>query len=67
MMSIPRRTFVRAGFMAALFAAIPVRGILGQSWKGQDGNPGNNEVPQSDPLANYTKATFRSYLNSIFG
>ena len=54
--------------LAALFAAVPLKNALGQGWKDKDGNP--VEKPPSavpfDPLANYSKATFISYLNSVF-
>ncbi|HXM47815.1 MAG TPA: hypothetical protein VN956_08090 [Pyrinomonadaceae bacterium] len=65
-MSNSRRKFLKAGVLAALFAAVPLKDVLGQSWKDRDGNPGNNPETQNDPLANYTKATFLSYLNSVF-
>ena len=61
-----RRKFLKAGVLAALFAAVPLKNVLGQSWKDRDGNPGNSPETQNDPLANYTKATFLSYLNSVF-
>lgn len=65
-MSDSRRNFLKTGVLAALFAAVPLRDVLGQSWKDRDGNPGNNPETQNNQLANYTKATFISYLNSIF-
>jgi len=65
-MSTTRRTFVKAGLIATAFAALPVKSILGQSWKQNDGNPGNTPEVQTNPLGDYTKATFQSYLNSIF-
>src|SRR5256714_10119065 len=65
-MSDSRRRFLKAGVMAALFAALPLKDVFGQSWKERDGNPGETPVTQSDPLANYSKTTFTSYLNSIF-
>lgn len=65
-MSNSRRKFLKAGVLAALFAAVPLKDALGQSWKDRDGNPGNDPEAQNDPLANYTKATFISYLNSVF-
>ena len=52
--------------MAALFAAVPLKHVLGQSFKERDGNPGETPVTQTDPLGNYSKAAFTSYLNSIF-
>jgi hypothetical protein len=61
-----RRKFLKTGMLAALLAAVPLKDALGQSWKDRDGNPGNNPEVQNDPLANYTKATFISYLNSVF-
>src|SRR5258706_16384561 len=61
-----RRKFLKTGVLAALFAAVPLKDALGQSWKDRDGNPANNPEVQNDPLANYTKATFISYLNSVF-
>src|SRR5262249_41053506 len=32
----------------------------------RDGNPGEVPGAQSDNLGNYSKATFKSYLNSVF-
>ena len=65
-MSESRRRFLTAGVMTALFAAFPLKSIFSQSWKDRDGNPGETPPVQSDPLSNYSKATFTSYLNSIF-
>jgi len=65
-MSDSRRKFLKAGMLAALFAAVPLKNVLGQSWTDQSGNPGAGSQGQNDPLANYTKATFISYLNSVF-
>jgi len=68
-MSINRRRFLRAGSLVALSAAIPLKSVLGQGFrKGLDGNTGDG-LPQKvgvDQLANYHKAAFDSYLNSIF-
>src|SRR5438105_329108 len=64
-MSTSRRRFIKAGMLAALFAASPLRSVFGQGWKEHDGNPGPAE-PQNDPLSTYTKATFKYYLNSVF-
>jgi hypothetical protein len=55
--------------LAALFAAVPLKDVLSQNWKGRDGNPNEGPPPgiqNNDPLATYTKAAFLSYLNSIF-
>src|SRR6185295_11207685 len=65
-MSESRRKFLKAGLMAALFAAVPLKSVLSQSFKERDGNPGETPPLQIDPLANYSKASFLSYLNSIF-
>ena len=65
-MSDSRRRFLKTGLIAALFAAVPFKHVLGQSWKDRDGNPGETPPVQGDPLSNYSKATFTSYLNSIF-
>jgi hypothetical protein len=68
-MSSSRRRFLKAGLLATMFAAIPLKNILGQSWKERDGNPGDgpsSAIQNNDPLANYSKATFLSYLNSVF-
>ncbi|HYW71902.1 MAG TPA: hypothetical protein VE961_12760 [Pyrinomonadaceae bacterium] len=65
-MAVSRRQFVKAGILAAAVSALPVKTALGQSWKERDGNPIDNPPPQNDPLANYSKAAFVSYLNSVF-
>src|SRR2546426_10374291 len=68
-MSGSRRKFLKAGMLAAVFAAVPLKSVLSQSWKDRDGNPGDGSAPNlqnNDPLASYTKAAFVSYLNSIF-
>lgn len=65
-MSNSRRIFLRTGLMAALFAAVPFKHVFGQSFKERDGNPGETPITQTDPLGNYSKAAFTSYLNSIF-
>ncbi len=65
-MSGSRRKFIKLGALASLFAVIPFKSVLSQSWKDRDGNPINTPPTQADPLANYTEATFRSYLNSVF-
>jgi hypothetical protein len=68
-MANSRRKFLKAGVLAALFAAVPLKTALGQSWKERDGNPNEGYAPgiqQSDPLAAYSKAAFVSYLNSVF-
>jgi hypothetical protein len=47
-----------------MFAAVPLKNVPGYSWKDRlSANPFAN---QDDPLANYTKATFVYYLNSVF-
>jgi len=70
-MSISRRKFLRSGTLVALAAAVPLNSaiaVLGQK-VGVDGGNRIDLSPQevaADPLANYTKATFQQYLNSIF-
>jgi hypothetical protein len=64
-MTISRRKFVSASVLAAA-AALAVPSVFGQTFKERDGNPGEVPPVQTDPLANYSKASFASYLNSIF-
>jgi len=59
-----RRKFVKAGLLTAMFAAVPLRSAFGKGFKNLAG-----AIPpfdEDDPLANYTKSTFVSYLNSVF-
>ena len=68
-MSGSRRKFLKAGVLAAVFAAVPLKNVMSQSWKDRDGNPNDGNSPgiqNNDPLASYGKAAFVSYLNSIF-
>jgi hypothetical protein len=65
-MTSSRRKFLRTGLLATLFAAVPLKSVLAQSWKQNDGNPINTPPVQTDPLFNYSEATFKSYLNSVF-
>jgi hypothetical protein len=68
-MLISRRTFIRAGTLAALFAGVPLAtiSVLGQRIrKSPDDNAVDQAAQTHDPLLNYTKATFASYLNSVF-
>jgi hypothetical protein len=62
-MTKSRRTFVKAGLMAALFTTVPLRDAFGKTFKDFLGVITPDE---DDPLANYSKATFVSYLNSVF-
>lgn len=66
MITKSRRTFLKAGIMAALFAAVPGKNLFGQSKKSVDIVPDANPPLQTDVLINYSKASFQSYLNSIF-
>ena len=59
-MSESRRTFVKAGLLTAVFATVPLRSVLGKGFKDLA------LFDEDDPLANYTKSTFVSYLNSVF-
>ena len=68
-MLISRRTFMRAGTLAALFAGVPLAtvNVLGQRiHPSPDDSPVDQTSQQNDPLSNYTKATFVSYINSVF-
>ena len=47
--------------MTALFAAVPLRSAFGKGFKNFAA-----VIFDDDPLANYTKSTFVSYLNSVF-
>ena len=62
-MSNSRRTFVKAGLLAGLFAAAPLRSAFGKGFRHL---PGGFLLFDDDPLATYSKATFVSYLNSVF-
>lgn len=61
-LSDSRRRFLKAGVLAAMFAAVPLKNVLGHGWNADE----YRYLIQDDPLANYTKATFEYYLNSIF-
>jgi hypothetical protein len=64
-MTTSRRKFLEVGLLTAVFAATSVKSVFGQSFKTTDGNP-LDALQSGDNLANYTKATFKSYLNSVF-
>jgi hypothetical protein len=67
-LSISRRKFLRGGTLVALAAAVPLNSamaVMGQQI-GVVGNQIDLSPQAADPLANYTKATFQQYLNSIF-
>ena len=63
-MTDSRRKFLKLGALATLFAAVPFKSLMAQGWKDRDGNPANTQPAQTDPLANYTEATFRSPKHS---
>jgi len=50
--------------MTALFAASPLRSVFAKSFNHL--SAGSLLFDEDDPLANYTKATFVTYLNSVF-
>jgi uncharacterized protein DUF6916 len=58
-MSISRRIFIKAGTLTAIAAGISLKPALFVLAQGQI-------APISDPLSNYTQATFEQYVNSIF-
>ena len=71
-MSISRRRFLRAGSVAALAAAVPLKAALSAAGQGirkeLDENP-SDHLPgdiANGPLSYYTKSAFSSYLNSTF-
>ena len=64
-MTISRRKFVGTTLLVTA-AAISVPRTFAQSFKERDGNPGEAPPVQTDLLGNYSKASFTSYLNSIF-
>ncbi|HYY56766.1 MAG TPA: twin-arginine translocation signal domain-containing protein [Pyrinomonadaceae bacterium] len=71
-MDISRRKFLRTGTVVALAAGIPLQTIItasgqqnGASHSSANGFPIPAEV-QSDPIFNYTKATFAAHVNSTF-
>jgi hypothetical protein len=62
-MAISRRRFMRAGAIAAIAAGVclkPSLNTLAQDLIGQ------SSASSTDPLANYTQATFAQYVDSIF-
>ena len=66
-MSITRRKFLKAGTLVALSAAIPLKAVGQQPRKVNDGNPiDQSKDVAADPLSQYGKSAFSSYLNSIF-
>ena len=68
-MLISRRTFMRAGTLAALFAGVPLAtvNVLGQRiHTSPDDEPVDQAAQIYGALSNYTKATFASYINSVF-
>jgi hypothetical protein len=65
-MTKSRRQFLKTGTLAALFAAVPLKGMGSTKWKGWAASLGEALLPSDDPLANYSKATFLSYVESVF-
>lgn len=71
-MNIPRRTFIKAGIVAAACAGVPLTLYTTSAQDQQDGSarrggyfPIPSEV-QDDPTSYYTMATFVPYLKSGF-
>ncbi len=64
-MSITRRRFLQAGSLFTLFSIIPTKRIVGETTRIRDVISTTPDA-ESGALAHYTKATFESYLNSIF-
>jgi len=61
-MTRSRRQFLQTGTLAAMFAAVPLKAFAKH---GRAGFLGLLDDPD-DPLAYYSKATFVSYVNSVF-
>ncbi len=64
-MTKSRREFLQTGTLAALFAAVPLKTFAKHNSNRRSGFLGVFDDPE-DPLAYYSKATFVSYLNSVF-
>lgn len=64
-MSITRRKFLQASSVFALFSIIPTKSIVGKTSRIRDVISKTADA-ESGALAYYSKATFESYLNSIF-
>jgi hypothetical protein len=62
-MAISRRSFMRAGTIAAIAAGVCLKPSLNTQAQDLIGQFG---APTTDPLSNYTQATFTQYVNSIF-
>jgi Domain of unknown function (DUF6916) len=63
--SITRRKFLQASSVFTLFSIIPTKPIVGETSRIRDVISTTADA-ESGALAYYTKATFESYLNSIF-
>jgi len=59
---------MRAGTLAALFAGVPLAtvNVLGQRIHPSPDDSPVDQAQANDPLSSYTKATFVSYINSVF-
>lgn len=64
-MSITRRRFLQASSVFTLFSIIPTKRIVSQTSRIRDVISTTPDA-ESGALAYYTKATFESYLNSVF-
>jgi uncharacterized protein DUF6916 len=62
--STTRRKFLKASSLFTLFSIIPIRRVGGRTAK--SGYASATTGADSGTLANYSKASFESYLNSIF-
>ncbi|HEV2915899.1 MAG TPA: twin-arginine translocation signal domain-containing protein [Pyrinomonadaceae bacterium] len=68
-MDISRRKFLRTGTVVALAAGLPLQTVLSVSGQGRSDSARGFPIPaeiQSDPIFNYTKATFAAHINSTF-
>ena len=64
-MTRSRRQFLQTGTLAAMFAAVPLKAFAKHISNGRASFLGLLDDPE-DPLAYYSKATFVSYVNSVF-
>ena len=68
-MKIPRRTFIKAGIIAAACAGVPLALVTSSAQDGSAQRGGYFPIPpevQNDPTSYYTMATFVPYIKSGF-
>ncbi|MDX6696147.1 MAG: hypothetical protein QOF02_3750 [Blastocatellia bacterium] len=66
-MTVSRRNFLRKSSMIALAATLPLSlSTLGSGQQQGGPPPGVPPAAQRNPLYNFTRSTFASYVNSVF-